>query len=341
MRLYKRKGSPNWWATWNDQGGRRYRKSTGTDDKDLAQALAAKWQQETFMERHFGVIPDVPFRDALLRYGAEKQRQNPEGYAASTRYRLQLLLDRFGDKTLNAFNPGLIQDFADDRLAEVREGTVQKDLATLKAILNKAHREEKMAAVPPFPKLRKLPGRVRWLTLDEEARLLSAAADHIRPLIAFALDTGGRRSELLTLDWRNVDLNQGRVIFVKTKNGEDRSIRLTDRARAVLVAQGPKPDGPVFTYRGRPFRDLKHAFDSAREQAGIEDLRFHDLRHTFASRLVQKGIPLYEVMHLTGHKTVSMVQRYAHLAPDYQERAIAALNGIGHDLGTIGSEHTD
>ena len=88
MRLYKRKGSPNWWATWNDQKGRGHRKSTGTGDKDLAQALAAKWQQESFMEQHFGKIPEVLFRDALFRYGQEKQRQNPEGYQASVRYRL-------------------------------------------------------------------------------------------------------------------------------------------------------------------------------------------------------------------------------------------------------------
>ena len=64
---------------------------------------------------------------------------------------------------------------------------------------------------------------------------------------------------------------------------------------------------------------------------GLEDFRFHDLRHTFASRLVQKGIPLYAVMHLTGHKSFAMVQRYAHLAPEYQERAIAALNDYGRD----------
>jgi len=64
----------------------------------------------------------------------------------------------------------------------------------------------------------------------------------------------------------------------------------------------------------------------------LEDFRFHDLRHTFASRLVQKGIPLYEVMHLTGHKSLEMVQRYSHLAPDYQERAIAALNSYGTEL---------
>ena len=88
MRLYKRKGSPKYWVDWRDQKGQRHRKSTGTEDKRLAQTLAAKWQQESFMEQHFGTIPEVSFRDALLRYGTERKRENPEGYEASTRYRL-------------------------------------------------------------------------------------------------------------------------------------------------------------------------------------------------------------------------------------------------------------
>ncbi len=83
---------------------------------------------------------------------------------------------------------------------------------------------------------------------------------------------------------------------------------------------------------------MKTAFDKARKKAGLEDVRFHDPRHAFASRLVQQGLPLYEVMHMMGHKSLVMVQRYSHLAPEFQERAIIALNRYGHDLGTLGFE---
>jgi hypothetical protein len=83
---------------------------------------------------------------------------------------------------------------------------------------------------------------------------------------------------------------------------------------------------------------LKTAFDKAREKADLNDVRFHDLRHTFASCLVQQGLPLYEVMHMTGHRSLVMVQRYAHLAPEFQERAIVALNHYGHDFVTLGLE---
>lgn len=110
-------------------------------------------------------------------------------------------------------------------------------------------------------------------------------------------------------------------------------MRLTDRAKQVLADLGLREFGPVFTYRGQPMKEIKTSFDKARKRAGLEDFRFHDLRHTFASRLVQQGVSLYEVMHLTGHKSYQMVQRYAHLSPDFQERAISALNAYGS--GTV------
>jgi integrase len=101
----------------------------------------------------------------------------------------------------------------------------------------------------------------------------------------------------------------------QTKNGEERTVRLRERAYQTLTALGPKKCGTVFTYGGKALTGIKSSFDMARKDAEIKDFRFHDLRHTFALRLVQGGVPLYNVMHLTGHKSLEMVQRYAHLAP--------------------------
>ena len=336
MRIFKRNGSPKWWATWNDQKGRRHRKSTGTNDKKLAQTLASKWQQESYMEQHFGVIPDIPFQDALLRYAEAKKRENPKGFNASRRYQLQLLLDNFGTLMLTEIDARAIRDFADMRRKTVTDSTLHRDLAVLKAIMNKAREEGDLTILPVFPKVKLPKGRTRWLTIEEESRLLEASPDHLKVLIAFALDTGGRRSELFRLDWQHVDLANGRITFTETKNGEDRSVRLSDRALRILLAQEPKDSGIVFTYLGKPIKDVKTAFGKARKKAGLEDVRFHDLRHTFASRLVQQGLPLYEVMHMTGHKTLTMVQRYSHLSPEFQQRAVVALNRYGHNLGTGG-----
>ena len=248
-------------------------------------------------------------------------------YKASVKSRLQRLINKFGEMNLSDLTHAVIRDWMDERLGEVKPATALRDLSTLRAIMNKAFREGLLAQVPPFPRMKKDPGRCRWLTVEEEKRLLMASKPHQRALIAFAVDTGGRRSELLSLDWQNVDLARGFITYTKTKNGEDRSVRLTDRAIQVLTDLGAKESGPVFTYRGQAMKDGSTAFNKARKRAGLVDFRFHDLRHTFASRLVQQGVSLYEIMHLTGHKSFQMVQRFATLAPEFQEGGIGALDG--------------
>ena len=80
------------------------------------------------------------------------------------------------------------------------------------------------------------------------------------------------------------------------------------------------------------------SFETACKNAGLTDVTFHSLRHTFASRLVQGGVSLYETMSMMGHKSLDMVQRYAHHAPNYQDKAIEVLNSRGHNMGTVPKE---
>ena len=287
------------------------------------------------MEQHFGKVPEVPFSEALIRYAKARKRDNPLSFRRSARYRLRILQDWFGDYDLSQITFGLVQEFMDERMGDVTRSTAQHDVSMLRAILNKAQREGLLDKCPQMPKFKSIPSRTRWLTGEEEARLIDASAPHIVPLIIIAVTTGGRLSELLRLDWRDVDLLNECITFVETKNGENRTIRASEPTVKALNSLSPKSSGPVFTFRGKPIVSVKTAFNKARSRAGLDDVRFHDLRHTFASRLVQGGIPLYEVMHLTGHKTLEMVQRYAHLAPDYQSNAINVLNSFGHNLGTL------
>jgi len=287
------------------------------------------------MEEHFGKIPEVPFSEALLNYAKTQKRDNEKHYRDKTRYCLKRLQLWYGTFNLSAITLKIVQQYMDERLDSVSLGTVQREVTTLRAILYKAYREGLLEKQPRVPKFKRLKPRTQWITVDEEERLVNAAASHLAPVIRLAVNTGGRRSELLGLDWRYVDLKNRRLTFVDTKNGEDRSLRLTDAAFLVLVQLGPKQSGPVFTYQGRAIKSIKSSYDRARNKAGLDDVRFHDLRHTFASRLVQGGVPLYDVMQMMGHKSLEMVQRYAHLAPDYQERAINVLNELGHNSGTV------
>jgi len=72
-------------------------------------------------------------------------------------------------------------------------------------------------------------------------------------------------------------------------------------------------------------RSPRHWFESALETAGIKNFTWHCLRHTFASRLVMSGADVRTVAELLRDKTLAMVMRYAHLAPDYQLAAVERM----------------
>ena len=81
-------------------------------------------------------------------------------------------------------------------------------------------------------------------------------------------------------------------------------------------------------------RDVRKPFKRALAAAGIEDFRFHDLRHTCASMLVMKGIDIFTVKDILGHRDLRMTQRYAHLSPLHRGRAVRVLDTIGHPVVT-------
>ena len=197
--------------------------------------------------------------------------------------------------------------------------------------------------VPTFSPTVPDDSRLRWLTTDEEERLLAAAPPRLRDLLTFYIDTGARKTEALSVKWRDVDLDptdsrrRPLVRFYETKGGRPRGVPLSARAAALLrrIREERPQDSPeahvfLLPNRGRgPLgagADFKKSWDTVRTNAGLEDVHVHDLRHTFASRLVQRGVPLFAVGQLLGHKSLKMTQRYAHLAPEGLDDAISVLD---------------
>lgn len=172
--------------------------------------------------------------------------------------------------------------------------------------------------------------RTRFLSEDEEARLLAECQPHLYRVVVTAIHTGLRRSELLSLCWNNINFEH-RLVTVEaaySKNGEARSVpislRLTQILEPIRIAA---LNAPVFLNGdGKPYRDVTTSFNSAVRRAGILDFTFHDLRHTFASRLVMRGVDLTTVKELMGHKHIHMTLRYAHLSPGHKHSAIAVLD---------------
>jgi integrase len=119
-----------------------------------------------------------------------------------------------------------------------------------------------------------------------------------------------RRSELLSIRWENIDLDRRSIYLDKTKNGLSRTVPLSPRALQVLQRVQQATTGPVFSLVAS---SVTQAFQRAVERAGLEHVRFHDLRHEATSRLFERGLNVIEVARITGHVTLSMLDRYTHL----------------------------
>lgn len=223
------------------------------------------------------------------------------------------------------------------------DSTINRELSVLSAAINYARREWEWELPNPVHgrKLREPEGRVRWITQAEAARLIQEAerepnAPHLADFIRLALHTGCRKAELLGLEWRRVDLRE-RLIYLEaehTKAGRRRSVPLNDEAYVSMISRARFraqhcPDSPwVFCNpKGERIHDVKRGFERACSLVEIEDFRIHDLRHTCAAWLVSAGAALAEVRDLLGHSTVTMTEKYAHLAPENIRGAVALLEG--------------
>ena len=155
-------------------------------------------------------------------------------------------------------------------------------------------------------------------------RLLSACTNTnswFRPVVLFAIETGMRRGEILSLTWENVHLGKRYVYLPDTENGSNRDVSLSPQA---LEPQGDLPKNIRYDQVVCPlnYRAPKSAWRRACSGAGTIDLRFHDLRHEATSRLFEKGLNMIEVAAITGHKDLRMLQRYTHLRAEELARKL-------------------
>lgn len=262
--------------------------------------------------------------------------------------RVNLALDKFGDRGAESITTRELQDWIDE-MAEGREwtgGTQNRFKSSLSAVFREGMRAGKVNGNPArlIRRSKEPLGRVRFLSHEEEAKLRKAIAATLPGRIkdqgesAFAqldvaLHTGMRKSEQFTATWDQVDLERGYIYLSMTKNGTDRFVTLNSAAVQVLrhlqerhQQLGLPPDSTLFhSKRDGLIKNPRKWFATALEQAEIEDVTWHTLRHTFASRLVMAGVDLKTVQELMGHKTIAMTAQYAHLAPTHKLQALETL----------------
>lgn len=367
-----------WWLRYAGPDGKVIRESTGFEKFREAEALLLKKKSDI----KEGKTPEIrkiincTFNELADKYIAWMTGRHRSAYNKACV--INQMRESFGNKRLREFTYQLVEQFQTDLMAKQQEkkafqklkpATVNKGVGILKAMLKKAvdwslldeSIHKTISKVKHLPENNK---RLRYLTIEEASCLVSQCDQHLKPIVIFALNTGCRLGEILSLKWDQVDLKHGFILLDITKTDSRREIPINATLKGVLQGLTRRLDVPYVFFdpaTGKPFQRLKRSFPAAlkrveshrcpdcsyqktraksKEHAGncpacgsalavrkgIDDFHFHDLRHTFASHLVMAGIDITTVSRLLGHKSLTMTLRYAHLAPNHVVSALDVLD---------------
>jgi integrase len=329
MSLYKRKDSPHWWVKLS-HNGRYIQHSAGTSDKAKAQEYHDRLKASLWDEVRLGVKPSHTWKEAVIRYLAEKSFK-----ASHSDDKVHLRwVDRFLEgMTLERINRELLDTImAGRRAAGASNATVNRTLEVVRAVLRKAAYEWDW--LDKAPKVQMLPEpkrRIRWITRAEADRLVAVLPKHLAAMVRFSLETGLRRSNVTGLQWSQVDLAR-RTAWIHPDQAKARraiAVPLSAAAVVVIREQLGKHKTHVFSFRGKPVRQVNtKAWRKALVKVGITDFRWHDLRHTWASWHVQAGTPLHVLQELGGWECVDMVRKYAHFSSAHLAEYVDRMSGL-------------
>jgi integrase len=345
MGLYKR--GQVWWMSFMYRG-EQIKRSTGSTNCKLAQRIYDKVKGEIAEAKWFERMPgeDNTFQEMMEKYLSEHSARNkaPRSHIRDKGI-AKHLLPSFGDLTIAEITPKLIAHYKTKRREEgASPRTVNYELTLMGHAFNLAIKEWEWCNENPVRKISKEKVNniiERWMTYEEEQKLLNASIEWLRPILILGIETGLRQSELLNLRWSNVDLFRRTLTILEQKNKGKDTLPLNEKAIEILKARvkvrSINNDLVFFNGNGNRVdaRDLLRAFYSATKKAKIENLRWHDsTRHTFATRLVQNGVDIYTVQKLGRWKNISMVMRYAHHYPESLRAAIEVLDKVRKKVST-------
>jgi integrase len=373
----KRRGQI-WWIRYY-KNGRRHEESSGSTKEGEAKSLLRL--REGDIERGVAITPkvgrirfDEAVADVLNDYRTNRKRSLDDVERRIEKH----LKPFFGNRRMASVTTADIREYIASRQKEttvarkaysftardgtarhvpeqrrtitgVSNGEINRELTALKRMFNLAIQAGKLLQKPHIPLLREDNIRVGFFERDQFLAVLARLPDQVQPAATFAYITGWRiDSEVLSLEWRQVDFGAGEVRLDpgKTKNGEGRTFPMTRDLRELLEAQKAITENlqrqckvvcpRVFHRAGRPIKSFRVAFRTACAAAGCPGRVLHDFRRTAVRNLVRAGIPERVAMQMTGHKTRSVFERYNIVsAGDLREAGKRLDAATGTISGTI------
>ena len=317
--------------------GRRYRVSTGTKNRKLAEVKLNEISVKIFKGDFTPKKPktqNTSLPDFFNRFIEYCRNTYSIQNFQSDLSRIQTLQDFFARKKikqLDQINPGIFEEFQTIVLNGRKPKTIKNYLSLLKTMLNYAVKwgvlgKNPIAAVKP-PKVVKT---FHFFSKEEINQILNKAEEPLKTAVVILVNTGMRRGELFNLRWRDVDLKNKKIRiwpydgFVP-KGKRPRSIPLNKTVLNSFKFLSKKNKKAEFAFRPyKSIHTIRRRFTiilSNLEMSGT----LHDLRHTFASHLAMAGVPIPVIKELLGHSDISTTMIYSHLAPNLHQTAVDKL----------------
>ena len=262
-----------------------------------------------------------------LRQAIEKYRPIAESHAGA-----QAELSRLGalerdldciDTPLDQVSPAMLAKWRDKRLKVVSSVSVRREQIILSAMLNIAVREWGWLRENPL-KTVKRPAtskpRRRGVSQDEIDGICSALASlpsgkQVESLFLLSIETGMRLGEMLGMRWEHV--GEKTVTLPMTKNGDERLVPLSPKARQIIKQRTGIDPSHVFTRSGQ---HVGKTFAAAADIAGCGDVHFHDARSEAITRLSKK-LDVMQLSKMIGHRDLkSLLIYYAEPAESIADR---------------------
>ena len=332
--------------------GKIYVRSTKTRNRQIAERAAYQFRDSLVdaVTNNTSTRGSLSLADGLKQYSASKKDQsNHRNLKAHIDFILQNTTPGLTFDRLSAID---VERLINKRREDASPATTKHTLGCLHA----AHKHVKRLgyAVTTFdwPTVSVRNTRQRYLTPAEEAKFLAeldpnrtwtkmgkdftdGQMDGLRQnydIGVALLDTGGRLNEVLSMQWKDVNLSAKTIVLWRNKTNTGTTLTMTNRLFGLMTkrAANKKSDTWVFPGAGdKPAVSSGARIRKAIRRAGLTNFRVHDIRHSFASKLIQNGLSLYEVASALGHSSPSTSARYAHLEKQaVADKAAGVLNAL-------------
>lgn len=360
MAVSLRSGSKYYYIQFQ-YNNKTYLKSSKTTDKQLAESLEAQWRKQLIEQHQLGIKSPIEIDKAFQLFSKSKSQIVSHKYTdrwcrrASAYWSNLTYIHQVQTKEIEQFR-------LDMQTNGYSNQSIKHALNQIGGTIRYMKKLGYQVSDVEMPSIKLPKGRLRYLSYEEEQRLL-AVADPTRDikwmapyenrrselkrmmqdfydLVVVLLDTGARHGEVCSLEWDRIDLDKRTIGLWRSKVQNESVLYMTDRVHQILIRRyDDRLNKYVFTNkRGGARGNLTLIFQKAFKRAGIEGCSAHTLRHTHATRLIQNGLNIYEVKEILGHSDIKTTMRYAHIEQEKvtlrARDVIDALNNQNKDVVT-------